>query len=387
MKMNDINRWALSVVRSFNLYVLRCFRRVFGENWCVYTVMLEFVARFMRSMLPAEPAHHMALWALQQRSVRSWLRPPYMQQDLSVEVPGGIGRVKHPIGLAAGFDKDGVAISGLMQCGFSCIEIGTVTPQPQLGHPRPRMFRLKERQELVNCMGFPSRGAEDVAQRLQQWKKLQDYPIGVNVGKNKETSLERATDDYLWLIQRFQDLAQYFVVNVSSPNTEKLRKLADPLFLRILQEKICDVQSGLVSKVWIKLDPDSDRRSFQKTMEAIVQCSYAGVILTNTHAVRQPYLGGLSGHSLRSLSLQRLQWAREVHQGQLGMIACGGISTGLDVLESLRCGASMVQIYTAFVYRGPAAVSKILYELSCEIQQIGAKSLCEVITAMREGHL
>ena len=340
-----------------------------GGAWCL-------------RQLPPEMAHNLGL---------QLLRSPYFYRhlpgippssvDLSVPFPIGTHqhhRLAHPIGLAAGYDKNGAVLTGLSKLGFSFMEVGTLTPRAQLGNPTPRIFRLSERRELINSMGFPNLGMNTAKTYLENFNHKLGGWVGINIGKNLITPQDHALEDYLSVLQNLKDQGHYFVINVSSPNTAGLRSLAHPTFFEVLAERISSLESGLLTKTWIKLDPDSSPSDFQQNIQSILAKSFAGVILCNTHAVRRPYKGGLSGSSLRSFSLQRLALAREVHEGHLPMIAVGGISTGSDVLQALMLGACCVQIYTALVYRGPWAVIKILQELEEEMSLQGLTSLSEL---------
>ena len=324
-------------------------------------------------MLPPETAHDLGIRFLQSPLAPKLLSSPACPRlDLSVEIPG-LGSLAHPIGLAAGFDKNGVALGSLNALGFSTIEIGTITPSPQFGHPKPRVFRYPDTHDLINRMGFPSLGAQEVERQLRSFHRHRhSFKLGINVGKNHQTPLDRAIDDYLSCLDRLKHLGDYYVINVSSPNTEGLRDLATPGFIKDLSGEIAQIEPGLPKKTWIKLDPDLSKPDFQALIESITTYCFGGVILTNTRKVNLPERGGLSGHSLRSFALQRLMWAKEVHQHQLGVMAVGGIMSGSDVLESLRLGAHGVGIYTALVYRGPSVVSKLIGEIE---QQMEALSL------------
>ena len=202
--------------------------------------------------------------------------------------------------------------------------------------------------------------------------------LGVNIGKNLDTPRGRALEDYLVCLERVKDYGDYFVINVSSPNTEGLRDLVNPEFFRSLSENLRSIEAGLSQKVWVKLDPDREKHSFQQTVEHIGTFGFGGLILTNTRKVHRPQKGGLSGHSLRTASHQRLFWAREVYRNQLPIIAVGGIMSGWDVIESLRCGASCVQVYTALIYRGPWLVHKMLREIEWQMEASGITHLSEI---------
>lgn len=320
-------------------------------------------------LLPAEAAHDVGMWLLG-RGLLDYLPEPAVDSALNgmkVNLPG-IGQLAHPIGLAAGFDKNCQCPAAFVRMGFSMIEVGTVTPYAQSGNPKPRLFRQPEQLGLINRMGFNGDGAATVANRLQQmhWNNAKT-PLGINCGKNKITPSDRAVQDYLQVIAAFKDLCQYFVVNISSPNTPGLRDLATPTFIEHLADEIGNDRT----KVWVKIDPDMSRREFQLLVIAIMDRGFQGVIISNTHRVTVPEAGGQSGHPVMSISTACLEWAWEVHKGALPMIASGGVLSGIDLFQKLIRGASAVQIYTALVYRGPWVVWKLLTELSAEMQLRG----------------
>jgi dihydroorotate dehydrogenase len=328
-------------------------------------------------LLPAEAAHDVGMrllaGGLMERLPAPFVAP--LTAGCRVTVPG-IGTLPHPIGLAAGFDKNCRAPGGFARMGFAFLEIGTVTPRPQPGNPKPRLFRYPEQRALVNRMGFNSDGAATVAERLRRlaWRH-DEVPLGVNAGKNKETPPDRAITDFLQVIEAFRNDARYFVVNVSSPNTPGLRDLATPFFINCLADEL----GGLLPKAWVKIDPDMSRREFQALVETIAARGFQGVIVSNTHRVTTPEVGGQSGHPLMAQSTACLEWAHAVHRGQLPMIATGGVLSGADVFQKLIRGASAVQIYTALVYRGPWVVAQLLMELAAELTLRGFGSVDEAI--------
>lgn len=272
-------------------------------------------------------------------------------------------RFPNRLGLAAGYDKDGLAWRGLACLGFGHIEIGTVTPRPQPGNPKPRLFRLVEDDALVNRMGFPSRGAEFAARRLQG-SRPKGLILGVNLGVNKSTPLERAADDYLGLIQRFNSLADYLVINVSSPNTPGLRQLQGA---RELDALLKEISSAKARPLLVKLSPDLDERQLDDALDVIMRNQIDGVIATNT-TLSRPLLnsraaaetGGLSGAPLAVLSRKMIGHIYTHTGGKLPIIAAGGIMKREDADAAINAGASLVQIFTGLVYRGPALVKEIL---------------------------
>ena len=327
-------------------------------------------------LLPPELAHDIGIWMLEKGVLDKIPLPSSTEwmTGLATNIPG-IGQLPHPIGLAAGFDKNARAPGGFARMGFSFLELGTVTPNPQPGNPKPRMFRYPEQLTLINRMGFNSEGAQVVAGRLKEldWDHSR-VPLGINLGKNKSTPNDEALSDYLDGLKSFLPYGDYFVINISSPNTEGLRNLAEEEFLDILAKEV----PGSLSKIWVKLDPDTPKDQFQKIVACLMRNQYQGIILCNTHRVDWPQTGGLSGHPLTSISQSRLEWAYEVHQGKMFMIASGGIFSGLDVIERIRRGAHAVQLYSALVYRGPFAVLEILEELSAELKLRGVSCLSDI---------
>ncbi len=294
--------------------------------------------------------------------------------DLRVSVPG-IGTLAHPIGLAAGFDKNARAVRGLSRIGFSHMEIGAVTPRAQPGNPRPRLFRYPADESLINRMGFNNDGAEKIASRLRalHWNHG-SCPVGVNIGKNKDTPASHAIEDFLKVHDAFKDAASFFVVNLSSPNTPGLRELATPAFLG----RIADAFGPESRRLWIKFDPDMSRDVFQELVRATGDRGFAGLVLTNTHRVEHPQAGGLSGAPLTALSNRTLEWAWEVHRGSIPTIGVGGVMTGRDAFDKIARGSLALQIYTAFIYRGPWVVVRMLRELKEEMRRRGFRSVTEV---------
>lgn len=320
-------------------------------------------------LLPPELAHDLGLRLLRAGITDYFPRPELdtLAVGLKTTVPG-LGVLPHPIGLAAGFDKNAYCPQGFARLGLSFIEVGTVTPRPQSGNPKPRLFRAPEERALVNRMGFNSDGALAVEARLKRLNWDHDaVPLGINCGKNKHTEPGRAVEDYLQVIETMRERARFFVINISSPNTPGLRDLATPEFLQELAMAL----GPYLPKVLVKLDPDRPKREFQELVHSVADQGYLGLVLCNTHRVEHPEPGGQSGHPLMAPSTTCLEWAHEVHRGMLPMLASGGILSGVDIFHKLARGASAVQIYTALVYRGPLVVYRMLYELAEELRLRG----------------
>ncbi len=280
------------------------------------------------------------------------------------------------VGLAAGYDKDAVAWRGLACLGFGHVELGTVTPRPQPGNPRPRVFRLTAERSLINRLGFPGRGADYVARRLHSGTRPSGLIVGVNIGKQRETSLERAADDYLLLMDRLAPAADYLTVNVSSPNTPELRRLQHREWLGPLLQLLGEHRKALRNKLGrplpllVKLSPDLCDTELDSALAAIQDAALDGVVATNTTTSRDgltsPLLdqsGGLSGAALSARSTSMVRRIARRTGGRLPIVASGGVMGPADAREKLDAGACLVQLYTGLIYEGPGLVKRILREL------------------------
>jgi dihydroorotate dehydrogenase len=286
-----------------------------------------------------------------------------------------------PVGLAAGYDKDGLAWRGLATLGFGHIEVGTVTPLPQPGNPRPRLFRLVEDRALINRLGFPGMGADAVAARVIQKPGLGGMPglkdsqviLGVNLGKNKDTPLENAASDYLALLRQFTPLADYLAINVSSPNTAGLRRLQGRDMLESLLGAVAKERASIASgsgqrpPILVKLAPDLSDEELDDALDVILCTGMDGVIATNTtlgraglHSSRSGETGGLSGEPLRVRSEAVLRYVVRRLDGRLPVVSAGGIMKPEHARARLDAGAILVQVYTGLVYAGPGLVKQIL---------------------------
>ena len=344
----------------------------------------KFGTACLRS-LPPELSHHLGMQMLKRGVLKAFKPPIDSNLDISMATDlEGVGELEHPIGLAAGFDKNAENLIGLGTMGFSFIEAGTVTPLPQSGNQKPRLFRQKEQFALVNRMGFNNVGCEQFAHNFKAQTSKLSFPVGINVGKNKITKLDQALSDYISAIRSLEGLGKYFVVNISSPNTPGLRSLSSKDFIDELATCIRSERADKISDIWIKLDPDMQKSDFQKVVEAVSTQKFAGIVLTNTHRVELPFSGGQSGHPLSVKSTQCLEWAYEVHKGNMPMIGCGGILSGGDIFQKMIRGASAVQIYTALIYRGPFVVYELLAELKAELKLRKIRFLKDILGAYYE---
>ena len=290
---------------------------------------------------------------------------------------------ENPIGLAAGFDKEGRLLRFLPQLGFGFIEVGAVTLKPQPGHPKPRLFRIPEYEALINRMGFNSEGVEKVSKRLSRLK-YHSVPIGINLGLNAETPAEEAPSRYAEIFKILEPYGDYFAVNVSSPNTTGLRDLQER---RHLERILISLQAENPRKkpILIKISPDLEEKNIEALCEIALKLA-SGLIATNT-TLQRPGLppeapqwrGGLSGAPLRFISTQIIAKIYRMTQGQIPIIGVGGVFSGADAFEKIRAGASLIQIYTALVYRGPGVVSEILSDLEDLLKSNGFDSLSAAV--------
>lgn len=302
---------------------------------------------------------------------------------------------RNPVGLAAGYDKDGVAVRGLSALGFGHVEVGTVTPLAQAGNPKPRIFRLVEDEAVINRMGFPGEGAAYVEKQLRSYRlwetgasmverwfqravkpKRKNMIVGVNLGKNKSTPNEEAVLDYLALVQNFSPYADYLTINISSPNTVGLRQLQGKQALEGLlvqiheQRKLEEVDLQKRLPILVKLAPDLSDAELDDAIEVIVNSKMDGVIVTNTtlareglHSDSRGESGGLSGTPLRVRSEAVLRQTVRLVNGQIPVVSAGGVMNPDDAKRRLDDGAALVQVYTGLIYRGPALVKQIMKSL------------------------
>ena len=293
----------------------------------------------------------------------------------------------HPLGLAAGFDKNARATAGLLRLGFAFVEVGTVTIRPQAGNPRPRLFRLDADRAIINRMGFNNDGIEAMAGRLA--RRPRAGIIGVNIGSNKDAN--DAARDYGIAAARLLPLADYLTVNVSSPNTPGLRDLQEERALASVLASVLEARTraGPAKPIFLKVAPDLDDRSADAITETAVSHGIDGIIATNTTIARPPGLrspahaeqGGLSGRPLREPSTRLLRRMARQAAGRLAFSGVGGIASGADAYEKILAGASAVQVYTSFVHDGPAIIARILDELEACLAKDGHPDLHSAIGA------
>jgi len=301
-------------------------------------------------------------------------------------------QLKNPIGLAAGFDKDAEAVTQLASAGFGFVEIGTVTPLPQAGNVKPRIFRLREDKAVINRYGFNSAGAEVVEARLRQAKEADNehHVVGMNIGRNKIS--RDAIEDFRIGLRTFTRLADYLVINISSPNTPRLRKMQrkDELkkLMTALKEERDRMDNGRV-KILLKIAPDLSMKEMFDIAQVCRDPSYSidGLIISNTTIARPNDLlseehfriGGLSGQPLKQMSTHAIRVMYRFTEGQIPIIGCGGVASGQDAYEKIKAGASAIQLYTAIVFDGFPVIGKVKRELSTLVKQDGYGNVSEAI--------
>ncbi|RJG14568.1 quinone-dependent dihydroorotate dehydrogenase [Massilia cavernae] len=332
--------------------------------------LLYAMARPLLFALDAESAHNLTLPALR-TAASLGLAGAIRKPDPDPRTVMGI-TFPNPVGLAAGLDKDGRYIDGLAALGFGFIEIGTVTPRAQPGNPRPRMFRLPRKQAIINRMGFNNGGVDAFVANVQASRFYQNKEgvLGLNIGKNADTPIERAADDYLHCLEKVYPYASYVTVNISSPNTKNLRQLQDASELDTLLSRLKEAQARLADQhkryvpLTLKIAPDIDGEQIKNIADALLRHKIDGVIATNTTTDRRDVerehhgteAGGLSGAPVFQQSNIVVRALHRELGGAVPIIGVGGIMRGEDAKEKMRAGASLVQVYSGLIYAGPALV-------------------------------
>jgi dihydroorotate dehydrogenase len=325
------------------------------------------LVRALLFRLDAETAHDLVLrlvrWAGLFPPAYALLRALYTLEDARLEVEAFGVRFRNPVGLAAGYDKNGLAVRGLSALGFGHIEVGTLTLHAQAGNPRPRIHRIPQAQALINRMGFPNAGVD--ALRICGDSATR---IGINIGKSKDTPLPEAAEDYCALLRRVYHQADYVALNVSSPNTPELRQLQTRGAIESLLKAVAAVRDSLQPRVplLVKIAPDLTWAEVDDILAAVAAAGIDGVIATNTTLERggvperfRHLAGGLSGAPLRARATELVRYIARRTEGQLPIIGVGGIGSAADALEKLDAGACLVQVYTGLVYAGPGLVRAI----------------------------
>lgn len=345
------------------------------------------VGPFLRLLSP-ETAHALSLWALAHGLVRSMPRPEFPGLRLKL---WGLD-FPTPIGLAAGFDKDARVVDAMLGLGFGFVEVGTVTPRAQPGNPGPRLFRLGEDEAVINRLGFNSEGLKAVAAGLEA-RRGRSGVVGVNIGKNRDTADDAA--DYVTCLEGLHGLADYVVVNVSSPNTPGLRELQERERLTPLLEALAAARARLVgageraAPLLLKIGPDLSEEEAAAIAEVALAHGLEGLVVSNTTLARPEGLqsrhrdqaGGLSGRPLFARSTRLLAEMYRLTQGRIPLVGVGGVASAADAYAKIRAGASLVQLYTGLVFRGPGLVARITAELAGLLERDGFERVTQAVGA------
>lgn len=319
------------------------------------------------------------------------------EQKENVLAYRGLFQLRNPIGIAAGFDKDGECIPGLSKLGFGFVEIGSVTPEPQPGNDKPRVFRLGKDKAVINRYGFNSAGHEQVFENVRKGLEQADgkeLVLGVNLGKNK--TAEDALQDYVKGIRKFYPVADYFVVNVSSPNTPGLRSLQkQDMLAKLLQavmvqrDQCAALQQGKQQvPVFVKIAPDLSKADKKDIATVLTTCGVDGLIVSNTTISRDGLVsehreerGGLSGAPVKDMSTRLIREMYELTEGKILIVGVGGVESGRDALEKIKNGATFVQLYTSMIFRGPAIANTVVTELETLVKAEGVENYTQLIGA------
>lgn len=347
--------------------------------------------------LDPEKAHDLTIGSLQFASSRptllNMMRSAHAVPELPVECMGL--KFKHPIGLAAGLDKNAAALNAFSALGFSAVELGTVTPKPQPGNDKPRLFRLPEDEAIINRMGFNSAGVDTFLRNLNA--EYNQSVVGINIGKNAITPIEQALNDYVTALNKVYPKADYITVNISSPNTKSLRDLQNAdyldgllLALKQAQKKLSEVHQRYVP-IALKVAPDLTDDEIVTISELLISHKFDALIATNTTIARPDNLlssnkaeqGGLSGKPLNAMSTDCIALFYQQLQGKVPIIGVGGISNAEDAWQKLLAGADFLQLYSSFIYQGPAVISNIINDLNLKVNTSGYSSLNDAMQHLR----
>jgi dihydroorotate dehydrogenase len=350
-------------------------------------VSLYSILRPLLFALDAESAHRLTINLLKLRSGTAFTPEPRWMPSLVTEIAGL--RFPNPVGLAAGFDKNAEVADQMLTLGFGFVEIGTLTPRPQRGNDRPRLFRLTEDRAVINRMGFNNCGQKTALKRLKKGARnaiprVNPGIVGVNIGANKD-SPDRI-GDYVEGVKAMSSAADYLTVNISSPNTPGLRALQDQGALDALLDAIKGARSPDGLPVFLKVAPDLQKSDPERIVRAALDHRIDAIIVSNT-TISRPSLksarareqGGLSGEPLKALALDALRQFRSASGGGIPLIGCGGIANADDAWERIRAGASLIQLYSAMVYEGPGIARRIIHGLADKLKNAGLGSIAEAV--------
>ncbi len=348
--------------------------------------MYQYIKKLM-FLLDPENAHNLAEFSLKNGymvcpfAFSAYEKKNFINDKILHQEIEGI-KFPNPLGLAAGFDKNATMIKPLKALGFGHIEYGTLTPKPQNGNPKPRLFRYPEFNSIQNAMGFNNDGADKIASRV---KKLYPFsiPLGANIGKNKTTPSEKALDDYFVLLDKFKELCDYFVINISSPNTKGLRDLQNEEFISFLFKKGVTITD---KPIFLKLAPDMTTKNAIDLAFVAKDSGARGIIATNT-TIDYSLLpgsrdfGGISGEVLKEKSYNFFKELAKELFGKITLISVGGIDSSQEAYRRIKAGASLVQIYSSFIFRGPAGLKEINQGLIKLLKDDGFDSISDAVGA------
>ena len=337
--------------------------------------------------LDAETAHRLTINLLKMRTGTAFTSEPRWNPSLATDVAGL--RFPNPVGLAAGFDKNAEVVDPMLTLGFGFVEVGTLTPRPQRGNDRPRLFRLTDDRAVINRMGFNNCGQQVAIARLKKGTcsaipRINPGVVGVNIGANRDSS--DRIGDYVEGVKAMTPVADYLTVNISSPNTPGLRALQDQGALDALLDAIKGARSPDGPPIFLKVAPDLQKSDPERIVRAAIDHRIDAIIVSNT-TISRPELksarareqGGLSGEPIKALALDALRKFRSASGGAMPLIGCGGISNADDAWERIRAGASLIQLYSAMVYEGPGIVRNIVEGLAEKLKQAGLGSIAEAV--------
>lgn len=341
--------------------------------------MYKIILRPFLFLLPPEIIHHLVVSILKVFSkipFTLWILSFFYRKKKFNNAVKVFGLTfPNRVGLAAGFDKNARIFKQFMAFGFGFIEIGTVTPRPQPGNPKPRSFRLRKDKALINRMGLNNDGVDAIASRLKN--RPTNLIVGGNIGKNTDTPSSKAAEDYEYCFEKLYDCVDYFVVNVSCPNVSDMKELQDQEMLEGILARLSALRSSksIYKPILLKISPDLNEMQIDETLKIVAQTGIDGIVATNTTITRDNLKssiskinrigkGGLSGRPIRDRSTEVISYIHEKTGGHLPVIGVGGIMSSYDALEKLNAGATLVQVYTGFIYEGPGFIKRILRRIS-----------------------
>jgi len=361
--------------------------------------MYSFVRPWLFKMDP-EKAHDLTMsslaFASQRKAIVDKLRQSYADKVPKLPVSCMGLSFNHPVGLAAGLDKEARALAAFSALGFSAVELGTVTPKPQPGNEKPRMFRLLEDQAIINRMGFNSGGLDVFLENLDC--RYNQSVIGINIGKNAVTDIKDAHYDYVSALQRVYNHADYITVNISSPNTKSLRELQSESYLDMLLRQIKETQTKCekVHKKYVpialKVAPDLEKSEIEVIADLLIEHEFDGLIATNTTVARPEHLtsqhkaetGGLSGAPVKDMSTECIRQFYRLLRGKVPIVGVGGIANAEDAWQKLLAGADYLQIYSLFIYQGPTMIAEIVKGLEAKLKTHGFEDIATALVALRD---